>query len=130
MGGDDYFTSAMPDFGGSSSGARFNDDDMDEPIWNSKICTLGHKHVVWIGPMDKKLIGRRKTRKSKNRTLRRALCRQAGGIATLQEALPPGRGLDWISAQRKTLPPGECKDEYEGKSTTLGVTLITAIGGP
>ncbi|GKB75406.1 hypothetical protein Tco_0942301 [Tanacetum coccineum] len=115
LGGDDYFTSTMPDFGGSSSGyavggssrgAGFNDDDdMDEPIWNSKICTLGHKHVVWIGPMDKKLIGRRKTRKSKNRTLRRALCRQAGGIATLQEALPPGRGLDWISAQRKTLPP-------------------------
>nr|GFC87117.1 hypothetical protein [Tanacetum cinerariifolium] len=39
LGGDDYFTSAMPDFGGSSSGyavgsssrgARFNDDDDDD----------------------------------------------------------------------------------------------------
>ncbi|GKD33676.1 hypothetical protein Tco_1249185 [Tanacetum coccineum] len=39
LGGDDYFTSAMPDFGGSSlgyavgglsRGAGFNDDDMDE----------------------------------------------------------------------------------------------------
>ncbi|GKB78812.1 hypothetical protein Tco_0945707 [Tanacetum coccineum] len=25
---------------------------------------------------------------------------------------------------------GECKDEFEGRSTTLGVTLITEIGGP
>ncbi|GKB66980.1 hypothetical protein Tco_0928392, partial [Tanacetum coccineum] len=39
LGGDDYFTSAMPDFrgsssgnavGGSSRGDGFNDDDMDE----------------------------------------------------------------------------------------------------
>ncbi|GJS66119.1 hypothetical protein Tco_0680683 [Tanacetum coccineum] len=24
----------------------------------------------------------------------------------------------------------ECEDEFEGRSTTLGVTLIAAIGGP
>ncbi|GJR76914.1 retrovirus-related pol polyprotein from transposon TNT 1-94 [Tanacetum coccineum] len=67
LGGGDYFTSAMPDFGGSSLGYtvggssredEFNDDNMDEP-------------------RDKKLIEGRKTRKSEDRILRRELCRPA-----------------------------------------------------
>ncbi|GJX66778.1 hypothetical protein Tco_0301121 [Tanacetum coccineum] len=42
--------------------------------------------MVWIGPRDKKLIGRQKARKSEDRTLGRALCRPAGGIAARQRA--------------------------------------------
>ncbi|GJS44824.1 hypothetical protein Tco_0594945 [Tanacetum coccineum] len=118
LGGDDYFTSVMPDFGGSILGnavggssreAGFNDDDdMDDSFTyiednakhkygggkDSKICTLGQEHVVWIGLRDKKLIGRRKTRKSEDRMLRRALCRTAKGIADRQRAR-----LDWCLVQ-------------------------------
>ncbi|GKA46363.1 retrovirus-related pol polyprotein from transposon TNT 1-94, partial [Tanacetum coccineum] len=42
------------------------------PIWNSKICTLGHKHVVWIGRgknVDRK--DDRQRKEIKNVTLRR-----------------------------------------------------------
>ncbi|GJU67332.1 ribonuclease H-like domain-containing protein [Tanacetum coccineum] len=69
-------------------------------IWNSKICTLGHKHVVWIGPMDKKLIGRRKTKKSEDRTLRRALCRSTGGFAARQRARLDCRPAGRIAARQ------------------------------
>ncbi|GKA77084.1 hypothetical protein Tco_0783545 [Tanacetum coccineum] len=112
--------------GGSSRGAGFNDDDddMDESIWNSEICTFGHKHVVWIGPRDKKLIGRRKMRKNEDHTLRRALCRSVGGIAAWQKARLDCR-LGQVFAARQ-----DHDDEFEGRSTTLGVTLIAAIGGP
>ncbi|GJY69116.1 hypothetical protein Tco_0472098 [Tanacetum coccineum] len=61
LGGNDYFTSAMPDFGGSSSGYA-------------------------VGSSSR------------------------------------GDGFNYDD--------GECKDEFEGRSTTLGVTLITAIRGP
>ncbi|GJX63581.1 hypothetical protein Tco_0296481 [Tanacetum coccineum] len=89
-GDDDYFTSAMPDFGGSSSGyavggssreAGFNDDDMDDP-------------------RDKKLIGGLKKRKSKDRTLRRALCRPAEGIAARQRARLYCRSAQDFAAQQ------------------------------
>nr|GEZ30463.1 hypothetical protein [Tanacetum cinerariifolium] len=54
-------------------------------------------------------------------------------MSALEEALPPDKELEWIAARRKPLPPGkttiEYEDEFEGRTTTLGVTLITVIGG-
>ncbi|GJW18159.1 integrase, catalytic region, zinc finger, CCHC-type containing protein [Tanacetum coccineum] len=80
-----------------------------------------------------------------------ALCDEYS--AARQEALPPGRERDWIAARQEDLSPGrtpmlsfhhlnspkscrnisanpgECEDEFEGRSTTLRVTLIAVIGG-
>ncbi|GJW12787.1 hypothetical protein Tco_1578614 [Tanacetum coccineum] len=56
---------------------------------------------------------------------------------TKQEQLQDDCDVQATNIVLQALPPDvyalvnhECKDEFEGRSTTLGVTLITAIGGP
>ncbi|GKE15836.1 hypothetical protein Tco_1423413, partial [Tanacetum coccineum] len=64
------------------------------------------------------------TKKSKDRTLRPALCRLAEGIAVRQKGLPLGRELDCIAARRKTLPPGRTVFlDYKCKTCTRPTTL-------
>nr|GEU91344.1 hypothetical protein [Tanacetum cinerariifolium] len=80
-----------------------------------KICTLGHKHLVWTSPRDKKLIRRRKMRKSEDRTLRRALCHPAGVIATQQRARLDCRLAQGFAARRDHDDLEECLDDGDSR---------------
>nr|GEY78108.1 hypothetical protein [Tanacetum cinerariifolium] len=112
LGDDDYFPSAMLDFGGnslryavggSSRGAGFDDEDMD-----NKTNNFGHIHVVWIDPKEKELIGRRETRKREGRIARRGLCRSVGKIAARMGARHDCRPAKGVR-----------QDEFGRRSTTL-----------
>nr|GEW88833.1 reverse transcriptase domain-containing protein [Tanacetum cinerariifolium] len=115
----------MPDFGGnslgyavqgSSRGAGFDDEDMDD-----KTSTFGHIHVVWIDPREKELIGRRETRKREGYIARRGLCRPTGRIATWM-----GAGHDCRSAEGENR--ASWSDKLDDALWAFRTTYKTPIG--
>ncbi|GJS80406.1 retrovirus-related pol polyprotein from transposon TNT 1-94 [Tanacetum coccineum] len=73
------------------------------------------RNFLVMSPRDKKLIGGRKTRKSEDCILRRALCRLAGGIATCQRAQLYYRMAQAFAAWQDHDDLEECMDDGDSK---------------
>ncbi|GKC92257.1 hypothetical protein Tco_1157699, partial [Tanacetum coccineum] len=137
LGGDDYFTSAMPDFGGNSSGyavggssggAGFDDEDMDDvfAVFAGMTCVdvSGGYHIQVRRELDSRiqnhLAERREVKKRKDeRRGKEKVALHDEVSATRQEGLQPGWELDMISARQKVLPPG-------WRTILLSVVEVTA----